>query len=70
MFTVVHNPLQEARMHNNQNGAAQQRELRFNDEEIWGQLPEPVRERCRTLWKELLASVFKSHEERTDERQD
>ena len=67
---IVHNPQQEVRVHNDQTAVARQRELRFEDEEIWTRLPEPVRERCRTLWKELLASVLKSHEERSDERQD
>ena len=33
-------------------------------------LPEPVRERCRTLWKELLVSVLKKDEGRRDERKD
>jgi len=57
-------------MHNNQKLSAQQRELRFEDEEIWMKLPEAVRERCRTLWKELLASVLNKGEGGTDERQD
>ena len=32
-----------------------QRKLRFEDEEIWTELPESTREHCRTLWRQLLA---------------
>ncbi len=58
-------------MRSSQKPSTQQRELRFEDEEIWMKLPEAVRERCRTLWKELLASVLNKDEGRQpDERQD
>jgi hypothetical protein len=33
-------------------------------------LPQAVQERCRTLWKELLASVLKKDERRQHERED
>jgi hypothetical protein len=33
-------------------------------------LPQAVQERCRTLWKELLASVLRKDERRRDERED
>jgi hypothetical protein len=32
-------------------------------------LPESVRESCRVLWKELLASVLKKEEGRLNERE-
>jgi hypothetical protein len=57
-------------VHNDRKLGALQRELRFEGEEIWMKLPEAVRERCRTLWKELLASVLNKGEGRPDERQD
>jgi hypothetical protein len=67
---VVQNPEQEVGMHNKENPIARQRKLRFEDDELWTTLPEAVRERCRTLWKELLASVLKKDERRRDERED
>ena len=57
-------------MHSNENPAAWQRLLRFEDEQIWMKLPEPVREHCRTLWRQVLASIVKSGERRQDERED
>jgi hypothetical protein len=57
-------------MHNNEAPARRQRSLQFEDGELWMMLPEPVRERCRTLWKELLVSVLKKDEGRRDERKD
>jgi hypothetical protein len=70
LCVVVQNPQQEDRMHNHEKPAARQRKLRFEDEEVWTILPEEVRERCRTLWKEMLASVLKEREGRPDERED
>jgi hypothetical protein len=57
-------------MHNHKNPVVRQRRLRFEDEEVWTMLPEEVRERCRSLWKEMLASVLKERERRPDERED
>jgi hypothetical protein len=57
-------------MHNHEKPAARQRNLRFEDEDVWTMLPEEVRERSRGLWKELLASVLKERERRPDERED
>jgi hypothetical protein len=67
---VVQNPEQEVRMHNKENPIRRQRKLHFEDDELWTMLPEAVQERCRTLWKELLASVLKTDERRRDERED
>ena len=57
-------------MHSNQNRAVWQRRLHFDDEQIWTELPEPEREHCRTLWRQLLASVLKIGERRQNERED
>lgn len=57
-------------MHNKENPAMRQRQLHFEDDELWTRLPESVQERCRTLWKELLTSVLKKDEGRQDERKD
>jgi hypothetical protein len=57
-------------MHNKENPATQQRNLRFEDDELWTRLPESVQERCRSLWKELLASVLKKDKGRQRERED
>ena len=57
-------------MQNHKNPATWQRKLRFEDEELGPMLPEPVRESCRVLWKELLASVLKKEEGRLNERED
>jgi len=67
---VVQNLHQEVRMHHNENPAGWQRQLRFEDEEIWTELPESVREQCRTLWCQVLASVLRSGEGRHNERED
>jgi hypothetical protein len=67
----VHNPQEEGEMmHDNAKTGAQQRELRFEDDEIWVKLPGAVQERCLTLWKELLASVLNEGKRRPDERED
>ncbi len=47
-----------------------QRKLRFEEKEIWTELPESTREHCRTLWRQLLADVLKTGERRQDERED
>jgi hypothetical protein len=57
-------------MHNKENPGTRQRELHFEDDELWTKLPESVQERCRNLWKELLASVLKKDERRQHERED
>jgi hypothetical protein len=66
---VVQNPQQEDRMYN-QEPVARQRKLHFEDDELWTIFPEEVRERCRGLWQEMLASVLKERERRPDERED
>jgi hypothetical protein len=57
-------------MHNKENPVTRQRKLHFQDDELWARLPESVQERCRSLWKELLASVVKKDERRQHERED
>jgi hypothetical protein len=57
-------------MDSNKNRAVWQRRLHFEDEQIWTELPESVREHCRTLWRQLLASVLKTGERRENERED
>jgi hypothetical protein len=57
-------------MHSNESPAPSQRRLRFEDEEIWTEFPEPVREHCRNLWRQVLASVVKAGEGRQNERED
>jgi hypothetical protein len=57
-------------MQHHENPATRQRKLRFEDDELWPMLPEPVRESCRALWKELLASVLQKEEGRLNERED
>jgi hypothetical protein len=56
-------------MPNHKNAGSRQQRLRF-EEEIWTALPGPVRDDCRSLFKELLASVLKKSERRQDERDD
>jgi hypothetical protein len=67
---IVQNPEQEVGMHNKENPVAWQRRLHFEDNQLWTTLPEEVQERCRSLWKELLASVLKKNERRQHERED
>ena len=57
-------------MHSNENTNARQRTMRFEEEEIWAELPEPVREQCRSLWRQVLTSVLKTGEGRQNERED
>jgi hypothetical protein len=68
-IVFVQNLHQEVRMHNN-DLIMRQRELRFEEEEIWSELPESTREHCRTLWRQLLANVLKTGERRQNERED
>ena len=67
---VVQNPQQEDRMHNHEKPVARQRKLHFEDDELWIIFPEEVRERCRELWQEMMASVLQGRERRPDERED
>ena len=57
-------------MDSNKNRAVRQCRLHFEDEQIWTELPESVKEHCRTLWRQLLASVLKTAERRQNERED
>jgi hypothetical protein len=57
-------------MDSDKNRGIWQRRLHFEDEPIWTELPESVREHCRTLWRQLLASVLKTGERRQNERKD
>jgi hypothetical protein len=57
-------------MHSNEKPTGWQRRLHFEDEQIWNRLPESVREQCRTLWRQVLASVLKAGEGRQNERED
>jgi hypothetical protein len=66
----MQNLQQEAWMNGNKNRAVWQRRLHFEDEQIWTELPESVREHCRMLWRQLLASVLKTAERRQNERED
>ena len=68
---VVQNLHQEVGMQNNkENRIVLQRKLRFEEEEIWTELPESARENCRGLWRQLLQSVLNSGDGRPDERED
>ena len=60
----------EVRMHSNEKPTGWQRRLHFENEEIWNELPEAVRKQCRTLWRQVLASVLKVGEGRQNERED
>jgi hypothetical protein len=67
---VVQNLPQEVAMHSNEDLPGRQRRLHFDDDQIWTELPESVREQCRTLWRQVLASVLKVSERRQNERED
>jgi hypothetical protein len=68
---VVQNLHQEVRMQNNkENRIVLQRKLRFEEEEIWTELPETTREHCRGLWRQLLESVLNDADRRPNERED
>ena len=68
---VVQNLHQEVGMRNTnkENRIGLQRKLRFEEEEIWTELPESIRENCRGLWRQLLESVLNSGNRRPDERE-
>lgn len=55
---------------NKENRTVGQRKLRFEDEEIWTELPESTREHCRGLWRQLLESVLNDADRRPNERED
>jgi hypothetical protein len=57
-------------MHSNEKPIGWQRRLHFEDEQIWNELPESVREQCRMLWRQVLASILKAGEGRQNERED
>ena len=57
-------------MQNQDHRIVLQRKLRFEEEEIWTELPESTREQCRGLWRQLLESVLKGADGRPDERED
>jgi ferric iron reductase protein FhuF len=57
-------------MRSNETPTGWQRRLHFEEDEIWNELPESVREQCRTLWRQVLASVLKAGKGRQDERED
>ena len=57
-------------MHNKENPVTRQRKIQFEDDQLWNRLPESVQEKCRNLWKELLASMAKKNERRQYERKD
>jgi hypothetical protein len=68
---VVQNLHQEVRVQNNkENRIVRQRKLRFEEEEIWTELPESTREHCRGLWRQLLESVLNDGDRRPNERED
>jgi hypothetical protein len=67
---VVQNLHQEVRMQNQDHRVVLQRKLRFEEEEIWTELPESTREQCRGLWRQLLESVLKDAGWRANERED
>jgi hypothetical protein len=69
--SVVQNLHQEVRMQNNdrENRIVLQRRLRFEEEEIWTELPESTREHCLGLWRQLLESVLNSGDGGPDERE-
>jgi hypothetical protein len=68
---VVQNLHQEVRMQNNKESRiVLQRKLRFEEEEIWIELPESTREHCRGLWRQLLESVLNDADRRPNERED
>lgn len=56
-------------MHDPRNGL-RQRELKFDDEELWTVLPEPVQQECRSLWRQMLAAVLNPSNRRQNERED
>ena len=69
--SFVENLHQEVKMQNSrENRIVLQRKLRFEEEEIWTELPASTREQCRGLWRQLLESALKPADRRSDERED
>ena len=54
----------------NKNRNTGQAKLPFERVNIWAALPEPVRERCRMLIRQMLSVVLQSAAGRPDERED
>jgi hypothetical protein len=69
VIAIVQNLRQEVLMHDPRNGL-RQRELKFDDEELWTVLPEPVQQECRSLWRQMLAAVLNPSNRRQNERED
>jgi hypothetical protein len=57
-------------MRNNDHRDSHQRRFPFENRGVWTVLPEEVRERCRSLFSQLLARVLKKDEGRLNERED
>jgi len=57
-------------MRNNDHRDCPQRRLPFENREVWTVLPEEVRERCPSLFSQLLARVLKKDEGKLNERED
>ncbi len=57
-------------MRSNDHRDSHQRRLPFENQEVWTVLPEEVRERCGSLFSQLLARVLKKDEGRLNERED
>jgi hypothetical protein len=57
-------------MPTHKNASTRQQELRFEIDQVWSVLAEPTRAACRSLFRELLASVLKKSERRQHERED
>ncbi|MGD0097604.1 MAG: hypothetical protein ABSB60_14015 [Terracidiphilus sp.] len=69
-ISFVQNLHQEVKMQNSREDLiVLQRKLRFEEEEIWTELPESTREHCRGLYRHLLESVLRDADRRGDERQ-
>ena len=62
---------QEVKMQNNRKDRiVSQRKLRFEEEEIWAELPEPTRENCRALLRQLMKCVLGGADRSSNERED
>jgi hypothetical protein len=68
---VVQNLHQEVKMQNNRKDRiVSQRKLRFEEEEIWAELPEPTQENCRALLRQLMKCVLGGADRSSNERED
>ena len=65
----MQNRIEEVRMRNKNRNTGQAK-LPFERVNIWAALPEPVRERCRMLIRQMLSVVLQSAAGRPDERED